>query len=80
MCLALLLASESDDPSTSSGVTDVLAICFVSLSVITETLEHFLGLGRMVCWKLEEVVKLDSEGLGEGIRKRLFLIATVLAS
>ena len=49
MCLALLLVSESDDPSTSSGVTDVLAICFVSLSVITETLEHFLGLGRMVC-------------------------------
>lgn len=49
VCLALLLASESDDPSTSSGVTDVLAICFVSLSVITETLEHFLGLGRMVC-------------------------------
>ena len=49
VCLALLLVSESDDPSTSSGVTDVLAICFVSLSVITETLEHFLGLGRMVC-------------------------------
>ena len=58
----------------------LLAIFFaiVMVSLIT-TLERFLGLGRMTCRKGVVNPVLEGPGLGEGVRKCLFLIATVLA-
>ena len=79
----MLVRSESASARPGLGVGDaLLAVCFaiVMVSLIIRALERFVGLGRMACWK--EVVNpmLDGPGLGEGVRKHLFLIATILAS
>jgi hypothetical protein len=78
VCSKSLLAR----PEAGLGVGDaLLAICFAFVvPLITRTLEHFLGLGRMACRKGVVNPVLEGPGLGEGVRKRLFLIATVLAS
>lgn len=73
---------------TDASAFKLLAVLFFSLitaSVRSVTLVRFMGLGRIAC--CEEVassvipVVLDLEGLcaSEVVRKRLFLVPTVLA-